>query len=350
MDETAQIHKQAAFNIHAVRQPNFGRAYCPSQAENSDTVVMSENTAQRSIDYLKYMRDLLPAYQTMHVRFTCGEPMPAVDRLGQIIRATSDFVSSFRISTASPDAASYADEIESLVLDAAKSELSFAVCYGWTLQDDDGVRDSIRWLYSRGLLDKVITVFTYSTLSRINEVFTDFLALRKECPKLTMSYNLALGDDASNFNEAATVAALEKVKAHLEAFPGLRGSFIHNASAGSGRRYERNPRCLCGNIVACIDADGSLYPISSVPFYTAEPRNRLCYGNVSEDFGELNARQMQIQNGLDLHLPEKCLNCEVTCRVPFFAGNLTDANLPQPSEESCQARNLLHSYLGEYRS
>lgn len=338
---------------------NFRCSYCSEyDGEHSYTdTAMSDGVAARYAEYLKYMRELTPD-KYLSVQFYGGEPLLYFDQIKQIIAGARNAANVYNIVTNGSLITEHTSELANLksaATDSLGTELMCSVSYDFTFQNEnrqadtyDMVRDAIRWLYGQNMLRKTITVLDKNTLPRIDEVFFDFIALREECPGIHCGYNLDLSGDLSGFDSATTEAALSRIRDWLRKHPEHYGSFWHN-TVGS-HSHECDELHIQGNIVSCVDIDGGLFPICSALYQSEELRPLLRYGSIFDDFAELNARQEEAVKGSDLFVLEKCSSCKTTCKAPLYSSyDQSGKRIFIASDESCSIRNLVHSYLGEFR-
>lgn len=346
---------RALFDVNVCYGCNFRCRYCYEQDSgrgHADTA-MREDVAARYAEYLKYMRRLMPR-KFFSVQFYGGEPMLHFDRVRQVVLGAEDVVDEFCIVTNGSLIERHWEELPALNR-VCGGKLRASVSYDFTFQDEnrqagshDSVREAIRRLHGRNMLRKVITVFDKSTLPRMDEVFFDFIALREECPGLRCGYNLALSGDLSGFDRDAAEAALTRIRDWLRKHPEHHGSFRHNTLGP--HNHWRDERCLLGDIVSCVDTDGGLYPEYTTLYQGEELRTLLRYGSVFDDFAALDARQEEVLGGLDLSVPETCRNCSSTCKMPLYSSHVRPGQrYALAGEESCRIRNLVHSYMGEFR-
>lgn len=352
---TDVFSERALFDVNVCYDCNFRCRYCYEQSSGSgyaDTA-MSANVAARYVEYLKYMRGLLPD-RFISVQFYGGEPMLHFDRVAQIVAGAREAADVFCIVTNGSLVERHRAGLLNLA-DVCGGKLRASVSYDFTFQNDkrqadsyDSVRDAIRLLHGKNMLRKVITVFSRDTLPRMDEAFFDFIALREECPGLRCGYNLDLSGDLADFDGDAASAALERIREYLRAHPEHRGAFIHNVIGEHNHWHAEN--CLLGDIVSSVDADGGLYPEYTTLHQGEELRTLLRYGSIFDDFAALNARQASVLAGLELSVPEKCRSCSATCKMPLYSGYIPSAyRYSLAGEESCRIRNLVHSYMGEFR-
>ncbi len=362
---TEGLLQRALFDVNVCYDCNFRCRYC---YERDSGVVcrdaaIREDVAARYVEYLKYMRGLLPN-RFLSVQFYGGEPMLHFDRVARIALGARDAADVFCIVTNG----SLIERHQGGLLElnrACGGKLTASVSYDFTFQNDNRradsygtVRDAIRWLHGRNMLRKVITVFDKTTLPRMDEAFFDFIALREECPGLRCGYNLDLRGDLADFDEDATEDALGRIRDWLRAHPEHRGAFFHNtlgkrarspARSRARHNHWRAEGCLLGDIVSCVDTDGGLYPEYTTLYQGEELRTRLRYGGIFDDFAALDARRAPTLAGLDLSVPEKCRNCAATCKMPLYSGYVRSGRrYALAGEDSCRIRNLVHGYMGEF--
>ncbi len=314
---------------------------------------MSEDVAARYAAYLKHMRETFPE-ASVSVQIFGGEPMLYFDLIKRIIADAGNAADVYNIVTNGSLTAEHQAGLLNMSQAAAGlgTALTASVSYDFTFQNDnrqagsyDSVREAIRWLHGRDMLRKTITVFDKSTLPRMDEVFFDFIALREECPGLRCGYNLDLQGDLADFDGDAASAALGRIRDWLREHPEHRGAFFHNSGADRGRAI--------GEVVNCVNPDGSVTFGCSSIYRRDELRARMDYGSIFDDFAELDARLDAARVELADTLPESCRSCENTCRVRPWHGLAEGGDGAwngMPSEKSCAIRRLVHEYLGAFSS
>lgn len=332
---------------------NFRCKYCYQQesAIAYTNVAMSAETADKVINYLGMLRTRHPDAQ-IGLAFFGGEPMLYFDRVKQIMAGALHDVDSFTISTNGSQTEEYKSTFLNLkqVVGACGADFTVSVSYDYALQNEmrqegscDAVRDAIRWLYHNGMLHNTNTVLNKGTLPRMDEVFFDFIALREECPGLNCRYNLDLLGDLSDFDEAATITALEKIRDYLKEHPEHWGSFRHNVMKRPGRGLS--------HVYGCFNPDESVTLGCSNIFQKEEVRKVLTLGSLNDDISGLIDRQDALRDEFNATLPEQCRSCQATCRVNFWHSLVSgDGKLNgMPTERSCEIRRLICSCLGEFQ-
>lgn len=348
--------KPMIFDVNIGYGCNYRCTYCHEKYSNIGykPVGMSHEVASRYSQYLHYMKSQYKDSE-LFVQFFGGEPLLYLDPIRTITRRASVAVNRFSIITNGSLVLSKKKEI--LGLSKSRSRLSVAVSYDFSLQEInrakgsyDTVREAIRWLYSKGLLSKIITVIDVKSLPKFHEVFFDFIELKKELPDIKCKYNLSLYEDLDDFDEEGTIKSLKLISDFLRENPQYHGSFVHNVM-GSGAIFEDGGGCA-SMVGTGITVEGDLFPDYSIPYRSEKWRNLTYQGNIFEDFSVLDNRRKEKLSMLNaLPTPDKCRECESTCKINRWRFMLdgNDAVNSPPSDKVCDITKLVHSYMGEFR-
>ena len=229
--------------------------------------------------------------------------------------------------------------------------IHIAVSYDYCLQDETRqagsylpVRENIIWLHSLGITPGIITTFTLGALSRLGDVFSDFLRLKHKIPSLNLVFNLDRFSHPEEYNEEAFITALKDIRSYLER-TGNWG-LVHPNSWTYRRERECNDSWICG-AHSGIDVDGSIYPSYNIASHNEVRKKLFRFGSVFDDFAAVIAKRTQVFNETNWVLPEQCQKCENWCRENVWRSIKTSLSEASgcPGDPHCRVFGLFTKYL-----
>lgn len=331
---------------------NFSCKYC-YQPVTRDGLAIPPVTAEQLSRFADYMIQRIKQIGGKHewgLSVYGGEPLLYLDRLIVFFRKIQMFFDNITIVT---NAALIEQKQEQLLRlhRMLGCKLCISPSYDFCMQDQNRqegtysiVRDAIRWLDKSGIRYSCTTVFTVGSLPRIWDVFSDFVELKRECPRLNACFNLAGGVDAP-LDEPAVRAALEKMKAFVNENPEYGRAFFYNLSTGHRRRRWKH--APFGNVICAMIGGGELYPGYDMHFRSQFAQDALRLGNIADDFSEITRKHTELLANLPHELPEQCQNCNILCRViPWcFMKDDLSQYYDKPSDERCKTLAILTEYF-----
>ena len=322
---------------------NFRCKYCFERDYGYDNKVMSDRTIE---DTAKFLNKLFAKYPTEKFAI-CGfggEPLLEFTKFSKLVHLLNQSSKlQIRIVTNG-----------SLILDKQKEiielqeflgpRLFFAISYDYSLQDNrcpgtyQKVRDGIKWIKSRGIKFKTITVFTYEGLAHFDTVCDDYVALVDEIGGFTARYNI----DRKITNEPIDIHAIKASMQRANKKYEYRKILVPNGTLACKVHVEDN--CNHMNIMHGIDYDGKIYPACNA-MYGAEPKVKfLNYGTIYDDLDTLQTKQQELFKALPL-IPEKCRNCVSYCRQYAWSSVKDDATFMEQvvSDNHCKLMRAICS-------
>ena len=326
MDEIQS--EKLSFDIVIGNECNYHCKYCYEELSNTNKILepitISKDILSRYIEYLNYQRSR-HSNKRVIVNIYGGEPMLYFDKLARLV-AKSVNGSVYNLITNGSLILENKNNLINLI-GATKltySRLVACVSYDFSIQNEmreegsyESVRDAIRWLYKEDVLDRVITVFT-----KVYDVFQDFISLREELPGIRATYNLDLGGDLSGFDREATEESLKKMAQYLDEHPEHWRSFYHNVRTP----FREVKGGLFGNICSCVDPNGDVYSGYYALFKNEEAKNALKYGNIFDNFEDLDKKKDEIISTFKLSRPDMCKNCNCTCKAHLYSNYIKDGD------------------------
>ena len=346
------LKKELIFDIIPGYGCNFRCSYCFNQRNKGKAyknMSMSDETIIRTTDYMKYVMKKHPNCN-FHTTMYGGEPLlytdiieklydncpikPVIVTNGILINKKLDWILDFQKKT--------------------NYTLFICVSYDYSLQNVhrqdntyDIVRNNIKLLYKYNVPFRTITVFPRGDLPLIYDVYMDFLKLRKEIPKLKLSFNIDRVNVSNTvFDENEARKAFQKIKDYnIE--NNIFGAISYNINYDA-RRTQKDNTCLWGNVYDAFDVNGDIFPCCNSVW---EPDNILeiiNFGNVYEDFSELDRKRASKLKELSKYpYPEQCYECNVPCRVMPWRTIKTDISEynGMPPEDHCRLHKMIDEYL-----
>ena len=343
------------FELNVGHECNFGCKYC-FECGKRDTTEVSEEKLLAFAEYVKYWYFKLGPEHIWHFVVYGGEPLLYMSKYPRLFRQIQWLMNSIALVTNGSLVHKYQKELLALK-ERLGPAFDCVVSYDFALQDEtrkEGtyqlVRDNIRWLAQHEMCNRCSSVFTYSTLHRIDEVFFDFVELWKEFPDMKLGFNIARhGNEDETVDFPALEAALIRIRAYMDEHPEIEPHFFYNYSVGY--TGDRAPECVFANILAAMDPNGDVYPGYNFPYENEYIRETFCFGNIMDGIPALESKRKALINELPDTPPPGCGSCDANCRIIpwiYMEDDLSQYNIP-PAEPHCSAHKLVTKYITERR-
>ena len=322
--------------------------YIGMLGEKYDNGKMSDDVVDATCTYVKNVKASIPSDDTITLTFFGGEPLLHTDIIQQFSSNLHGTDVLFDVVTNGM----LVNELKPWLLSMKeRGNFRVSVSYDYCLQDEmrhEGtyqlVRDSIVWLYSNDILHNVVATLSLGSLSRLADVFSDFIRLRRHAPDLQLLFNIDRHYCPEEYDEEAFVRSLISIRSYLA----RTGSFglVHPNLWSYKRGCSSDGSLICG-AHSGVDIDGSIYPVYNIAFHSDVRKNLLRYGSVFDDFAAVMARREQVMQGINWTLPEQCQKCENWCRENLWRSIQTSLSEASgcPGDPHCRIFGLLTQYL-----
>lgn len=340
------------FETNIGHKCNMRCKFCFEQENGYPSISATSEMLSWFADYMLYMKNKTKC--SVSTTIFGGEPFVHIDTLVPYIEKLSSFVEGAVIVTNGLQVSKYADEI--LYMKKLIPSLEIYVSYNFSLQDEtrqegtyEKVRDSIRWLCSKGFYVNSPVVFTPSNIHRIGEVFDDFMKLRKETNGRNRATYNYFKDDMP-YSVVKEDILREELKRIQQVFydEGIeKFHFQFRYSMIGVERGDHRRDCLFAAVPAALSPDGNIYPGYDVCHDNDFIKNLLRFGKVGDDFEAIDKKRFELVRTLSVEPPKQCRSCPSQCRVIPWRTMVDDASqfngMPHP--ERCKVVNIIGEYL-----
>lgn len=354
--EWTEMYAQRSYNfeVNLGHRCNMRCKFCFEQGSGYTSLAASKLDLSYFAGYMRYVHEKtgLPVTATIYG----GEPFVHTDTLVPFVLELAEFADGVSVVSNGLNTPQYEDEIDQMQ-EALRGRLMLSVSYNFTLQDEtrqagtyERVRDSIRWLCSKGYRVNSPVVFTPDNIHRIGEVFDDFMALRGDTGgrnRLTYNYFVPRGVPFSVVNEAVLRSECARIRDAIFA-PGstIRHEEFRYSMIGR-RRGDHRRDCLFAAVRAALGPDGCIYPGYDVPHDPDFIKDLLRFGRVGDPFEALDKRREELLRLLPVDPPLQCRDCHSQCRVIPWRTLKDDVSQynQMPNPDRCKVVQIIGGYL-----
>ena len=337
-------------------QCNFRCKYCFEQkADHAYTNIKpSKKVINRVIEYIQHLKEtLLKPDDYLSLTFYGGEPLLNLDLIEDIAKVHKGNQVKYSIASNGYLVKEKLDQILR-IKKLSNNKMIFGFSYDFYLQDKNRkentyqlIRDNIKLIYKFKISTIIVACIPYGDLKDFDKVFFDALELKRQYPKIEMTFNVDRSKTSkTDFNEEECIEGFTKIKSFLNTY-GENNILVYNNACGS--MDSRDNKCVYGHIYAGIDPYGNIYPANNLIFYNNQYiKNCMYLGNIFEDFAILSKRREELLNKLNFNKPYECTVCEAPCRVFPWTTIVDDISQfnQMPSKEQCIVHKFMHKYLG----
>lgn len=350
------LYNQPSYNfeVNLGHRCNMRCKFCFEQGSGYTNMAASKEDLSYFAGYMRYTKERtrLPVTATIYG----GEPFVHLDTLVPFVQELSGFASGVSIVTNGLNTRTFEPEIDAMKAAMGSNTLKLSVSYNFSLQDEtrqsgtyEHVRDSIRWLCSKGYFINSPVVFTPDNVHRIGEVFDDFLALFRETGGRNMfTYNYFVGDQPYSVVQEDVLreecARIRRVIDSHEA--GLDHQFFRYSMIGQ-RRGDHRKDCMFAAVLAALGPDGCIYPGYDVVHDSDYVKNLLRFGHVGDPYSMIDIARRRIMRMLGVDPPLQCRDCHSQCRVIPWRTLKDDVSQynQMPNPDRCKVVRIIGEYL-----
>lgn len=343
------------FEVNLGHRCNMRCKFCFEQGSGYTSMAASAEDLAYFARYMLYVKNKtgLPVGATIYG----GEPFVHTDTLVPFVLQLSKFASGVSIVTNGLETRRYEKEIDLMKREMRDNALNLSVSYNFTLQDEtrqegtyERVRDSIRFLCSKGYWVNSPVVFTPDNIHRIGEVFDDFMALRAETNgmnRLTYNYFVPKGVPFSVVNEDVLRAECARIRDAIFAPDSTIQHHEFKYSMIGVRRGDHRRDCLFAAVRAALGPDGCIYPGYDVVHDSDFIKDLLRFGHVGDPFEKLEQRREALLKSLAVDPPIQCKACHSQCRVIPWRTLKDDVSQynQMPNHDRCKVVQIIGEYL-----
>ena len=343
--------------VNAGSYCNYQCSYCFENGEpsvNREVTRVSVEHLSRLAEYIRWLKTSVMPEEDIVVVIFGGEPFMRLNDIAEFVHAADPCLLRVHIITNGSLAKENIDILSRMRSDN-QCQIYIVVSYDYAFQNEtrradsyETVRNNIRFLYKNGFTNKTISVFSAKNIHRMDEVFFDFLELRKDLPELMAVFNIdRFGAFFTDIDEDAVRASLARIQAHMQEHPELKNAFFFNDGPGRMRR-EGLSDTFYSVVYLAMYYDGSLYPGYETALEDKTVADLLKFGSIDDDFESIQQNRAALLAKLPKGIPEKCMTCNNLCRViPWrtMTSDLSEWNGMPKDPAHCRIHALLTEYL-----